>query len=68
MDYDMTDIDHYADTTDGQSGSALYVILSGNRYLIGNHRAGFSTPFGTWNEARTLEGLFAAFLQAYTAL
>lgn len=69
MDEDGDNVDHYADTSGGQSGSALYVIDgAGNRYLIGNHKGGYSNPFDDWNEARRLEGLFYSFLKSYTAL
>lgn len=69
LDEDGDNIDHYADTSGGQSGAVLYVIDgAGNRYLIGNHKGGYSNPFDDWNEARRLEGLFYSFLKDYSAL
>lgn len=68
MDEDGDNVDHYADTTGGESGSGLYIIDGGTRYVIGAHRAGFSNIFDDWNEARRLEGLFYSFMKDYTAL
>lgn len=68
MDEDGWNVDHYADTSAGQSGAALYIVVSGNRYLIGNHFGGFENPFDEWNEARRLSDLFYSYLTSYTAL
>ena len=68
MDEDGDNVDHYADTTGGQSGAGLYVIHDGSRYVIGTHKGGYSNPFDDWNEARRLEGLFYTFMKDYTAL
>jgi V8-like Glu-specific endopeptidase len=68
MDEDGWNIDHYADTTEGQSGSGLYIISNGNRYVIGNHYAGFEHHFDSWNEARRLSDTFYSYLISYTAL
>jgi hypothetical protein len=66
MDEDGDNIDHYADTSDGESGAGLYVI-DGNRYVVGSHQGGYSNAFDDWNEARRLEGLFYDYLIDYTA-
>jgi len=66
MDEDGDNIDHYADTTEGESGAGLYVI-DGNRYVVGSHQYWYSHPLDEWNEARRLEGLFFNYLIDYTA-
>jgi V8-like Glu-specific endopeptidase len=68
MDEDGWNIDHYADTSGGQSGAGLYIIIDNKRYVIGAHQAGYSNPFDDWNEARRIEGLFYTFIKDYSAL